>query len=133
MAGQILHLPIPPKILDIYQKTVTKMHIHTISGERSNNEHSFLDEIYSTVYKPSVVDPKLFFSDADPTYIGSGFGSGFESGSGLFMKNTFDFRSSKHRNKAGLFRKIHLNCRSSKYCQNAHFYKICTFVQLNIC
>jgi hypothetical protein len=37
----------------------------------------------------SVVDPKLFFSGSG-SYLDLNFGSGFESGSGLLMKNTLE-------------------------------------------
>ncbi len=41
--------------------------------------------------KTSVVDPKFFFSGSGSD-LDLNFGSGFESGSGLFMKNTLEIQ-----------------------------------------
>ncbi len=45
------------------------------------------------MFKSSVVDPKLiFFFSGSGSYLDLNFGSGFESGSGVFMKNTLEIQ-----------------------------------------
>jgi hypothetical protein len=90
----------------------------------------------------SVVDPRLYFSDPDPTLtLISDPDPDLDPDC---LRNIYlKCRSSKHRKKAnffnlyilgsGLFRKIYLNCRSSEHCKKANFFKTCTFLQLCVC
>jgi hypothetical protein len=84
--------------------------------------------MFSTLYQiPSrnVVDPKLFFSDPDPTLtLISDPDSDPDSNpdTACLWKIHKKFRWSKHCKKARLFRKINLNCRSSKHCKKANFF-----------
>jgi hypothetical protein len=46
---------------------------------------------HHSIHATSVVDPKLFFSGSG-SYLDLNFGSGIESGSGVFMKNTLEIQ-----------------------------------------